>query len=162
MAKKGGGQLFLGLLLLTLGAALLVARLQLVGMGPAILMALGVAFSLYGVFSRRLSPLVPGCLLLGLGAGMFLGDRGLASLGVVKWNLVGLGAGFVLIFLLALLLGLGTQFWALVVGCVLLAVAALPQLKHLLQPEVVVALRTYWPVVLVAMGLYLLARELLR
>jgi hypothetical protein len=162
MAGKGKNRLFLGLLLLAVGVALLLARMQVVNYGPAFLIALGVAFCLYGVLARRLPPLVPGGILLGLGAGMFLGDRGVAALGVVHWNLLGLGLGFVLVFLLALVLGLGAQVWALVVGLVLVGVAALPHLKELLDPRVVIALRTYWPLLLVILGLYLIVRELWR
>jgi len=160
MAGKPGSRLFLGLVLLAVGGALLLARMHVVDYGPAFLMAFGVALSLFGVFSRRLSPLVPGCILLGLGAGMYLGDRGVEGVGVVNWNVLGLGAGFLLLFVLALVLGLGSQWWALVVGAVLVAVGGLPGLKGVLDPQIVVAVRTYWPAALVVLGLYLVVREL--
>lgn len=162
MAKRGGQRLFLGLVLLAVGAALLLARMHVVASGPAILLAVGVALALWGVLQRRLGPLVPGCVLLGLGAGMFLGDRGVEALGMVRWHVLGLGFGFVLIFLLALVLGLGSQVWALVVGLVLCAVGFLPHLKGLVDPQVLVAVRTYWPVLLVVAGLYLVVKELTR
>ncbi|MGC8916080.1 MAG: hypothetical protein ACP5NF_03785 [Thermoanaerobaculum sp.] len=162
MAKRGGQRLFLGLVLLAVGAALLLARMHVVASGPAILLAVGVALALWGVLQRRLGPLVPGCILLGLGGGMFLGDRGVEALGMVRWHVLGLGFGFVLIFLLALVLGLGSQVWALVVGLVLCAVGFLPHLKGLVDPQVLVAVRTYWPVLLVAAGLYLVVKELTR
>jgi len=149
-------------MLCAVGVALLLGRSQLMDYGPAFLLAFGVALSLHGVFSRKLSPLVPGCILLGLGSGMYLGDRGLEPLGVVRWNVLGLGLGFLLLVLLALLLGLGAQWWALVVGGVLVTAAALPELKALLDPPLVVAMRTYWPVALVVLGLYLVVRELFR
>lgn len=162
MAKKGRSALFWGLLLLATGAALLLARMHVVSQAPAVLLALGSAFALYGVFSRAFGPLVPGGILLGLGSGMLMGDRGVQAMGIVRWQLLGLGGGFVLIFLLALVLGLGVRWWALVVGGVLSLVALLPEVKAVLDPSVVVAIRTYWPVLLIALGLYLVVREITR
>lgn len=162
MAKRGRSGLFPGLLLLALGVAFLLARMHVVSQAPAVLLGLGGAFALYGVFSRAFGPLVPGGVLLGLGSGMLLGDRGVEALGMVRWQVLGLGAGFVLIFLLALILGLGLRWWALVVGGVLVGVALLPAVKTLLDPSVVVVARTYWPVLLIALGLFLVVREITR
>lgn len=160
MARKSRGQLFFGLLLAASGAALLLVRMRVVVWAPAVFLALGTALSLFGVFVRRLASLVPGCVLLGLGLGMFLGEGNYHGATMVKWPLVGLGVGFVLIFLLALILGLNRQLWALVVGLILLAVAAFPNLKGWLGPDVVIAVRTFWPVLLVVIGLYLVVRGL--
>ncbi len=162
MARKGSSRLFLGLILLAVGAALLLARLHVVSQGPAVLLAMGGALALYGVFARAFAPLVPGCILLGLAAGMLLGDRGVAALGMARWQLVGLGGGFVLLFLLALLLELGTRWWALVVGGVLSLLAVLPHLKEVFDPSLVVAFRTYWPVLLIVAGMYLVVRDFTR
>lgn len=162
MAKKGSSRLFLGLVLAAIGAALLLARMHVVSQGPAVLLAIGGALALYGVFARTFGPLVPGCILLGLGSGMLLGDRGVEGFGVVRWQLLGLGGGFILLFLLALVLGLGLRWWPLVVGGVLAGVAILPQIKGLFDPQVVVAFRTYWPVLLIAAGLYLVVRDITR
>lgn len=159
MAKKGKNRLFLGLVLAAIGVALLLARMHVVSQGPAVLLAIGGALALYGVFARAFGPLVPGCVLLGLGSGMLLGDRGVEGFGVVRWQLLGLGGGFILLFLLALVLGLGLRWWPLVVGGVLAGVAVLPHIKGLLDPQVVVAFRTYWPVLLIAAGLYLVVRD---
>ena len=134
----------------------------MVSQGPAVLLAIGGALALYGVFARTFGPLVPGCILLGLGSGMLLGDRGVEGFGVVRWQLLGLGGGFILLFLLALVLGLGLRWWPLVVGGVLAGVAVLPQIKGLVDPQVVVAFRTYWPVLLIAAGLYLVVRDITR
>ncbi len=162
MAKKGSSRLFLGLVLAAIGAALLLARMHVVSQGPAVLLAIGGALALYGVFARTFGPLVPGCILLGLGSGMLLGDRGVEGFGVVRWQLLGLGGGFILLFLLALVLGLGLRWWPLVVGGVLAGVAVLPQIKGLFDPQVVVVFRTYWPVLLIAAGLYLVVRDITR
>uniref|UniRef100_A0A7C2SGA3 DUF5668 domain-containing protein n=1 Tax=Thermoanaerobaculum aquaticum TaxID=1312852 RepID=A0A7C2SGA3_9BACT len=162
MAKRGSSRLFLGLVLAAIGAALLLARMHVVSQGPAVLLAIGGALALYGVFARTFGPLVPGCILLGLGSGMLLGDRGVEGFGVVRWQLLGLGGGFILLFLLALVLGLGLRWWPLVVGGVLAGVAVLPQIKGLVDPQVVVAFRTYWPVLLIAAGLYLVVRDITR
>lgn len=162
MAKKGSSRLFLGLILVAIGAALLLARMHVVSQGPAVLLAIGGALALYGVFARAFGPLVPGCILLGLAAGMLLGDRGVADLGMARWQLLGLGGGFVLIFLLSLVLGLGLRWWALVVGGALSLVVVFPHIKELLDPSLVVAFRTYWPVLLIVAGLFLLVRDITR
>ncbi|MGQ9496053.1 MAG: hypothetical protein ACUVRY_07355 [Thermoanaerobaculaceae bacterium] len=160
MARVGGGQLLLGLVLTAFGVALLLARMHVVAYAPALLLALGAALSLFGVFTGRLASLVPGCVLLGLGFGFFWGQRAYHGVAMVKWPMAGLGLGFLLIFLLSWILALGRQLWALVVGLILLAVATLPNLKGWLPPDVVIAIRTFWPVVLVALGLYLVVRGL--
>lgn len=162
MAKKGRSRLFLGLVLLAIGAALLLARLHVVSQGPAVLLAIGGALALYGVFAGAFAPLVPGCILLGLAFGMFLGDRGVADLGMARWQLLGLGGGFFLMFLLALVLGLGMRWWALVVGGALSLVAVFPHIKELLDPSLVMAFRTYWPVLLIVAGIFLVVRDITR
>lgn len=162
MAKKGSNRLLLGLVLATVGTALLLARMHVVSQGPAVLLAIGGALALYGVFARAFGPLVPGCILLGLGAGMLLGDRGVAELGVTRWHLLGLGGGFIMIFLLALVLGLGLRWWAVVVGGALSLVAVFPHIKELIDPSLVVAFRTYWPLLLILAGMYLVVRDITR
>lgn len=160
MARIGGGQLFFGLMLAAVGAALLLARMHVVAYAPAMLLAVGTALSLFGVFTRRLASLVPGCILLGLGLGFFWGERASQGVAMVRWPLAGLGASLLLLFLLSLILSLGRQLWALAVGVILLAVAIFPNLKGWISPDVVIAVRTFWPVVLVAVGLYLVVRGL--
>ncbi|MFN3413243.1 MAG: hypothetical protein ACK42L_04195, partial [Thermoanaerobaculum sp.] len=96
------------------------------------------------------------------GCGLFWGAGGGVGWGVLRWQLLGLGGGFVLLFLLAWVLGLGLRWWALVVGLVLSGVAILPHLKELLDPSWVVAFRTYWPVLLIVAGLYLVVRDITR
>lgn len=158
MARSGSGQLFFGLILAAVGVALLLVRMHVVVWAPAVLLALGTALSLFGVFARGLASLVPGCILLGLGLGIFWGERGLQGVAMVRWPLAGLGVGFLLIFLLSFILGLGRQLWALVVGLILVLGATFPNLKVWLSPEVVIAVRTFWPVLLVVVGLYLVVR----
>ena len=160
MARVGGKQLFLGLVITAVGVALLLARMHVLAYAPAMLLALGTALSLFGVFTRRLPSLVPGCVLLGLGLGFFWGERAYQGVAMVKWPMAGLGLGFLLIFLLSWVLALGRQLWALVVGLILLSVATLPNLKGWLPPDLVIAVRSFWPVALVAVGLYLVVRGL--
>jgi len=74
---------------------------------------------------------------------MLLGDRGVGGLSSGGWILLGLGAGFIGIWLLALLLKLSSHWWPLVPGFVLLAVGGARFYRHfaLIPPEVMIAAR---------------------
>jgi len=106
--------------------------------------------------------LVAGMVLLGLGSGIVLGDRGAAGIRAGTWLLLGLGAGFIGIYVLALILKLRSHWWPLIPGFILLALGGARYLRHfaLLPPEVVMAARTWWPAALVLVGSWLLIRAL--
>ena len=77
-------------------------------------------------------------------------------------DLLGLGAGFVGIWLLSLVLKLRSHWWPLVPGLVLLAVGGARLYRHfaLIPPPVMIAVRTWWPVLLVVAGVWILVRAL--
>ena len=164
MATKATKSMAAGVILIAVGAILLVTRIAPVQSAPAWLLGLGLAFGLLGVFQRTYAALVAGMVLLGVGAGMVLGDLGLAGLTLRAWRLIALGVGFVGIYLLALLLRLNRAWWPLVPGLVLVAVGLAPFLQRLVfvPPEVEALIRSWWPLLLVAVGLVVLARALRR
>jgi hypothetical protein len=88
-------QRILGLLLVTIGGALLVATTTDVG-GQIVVAGIGVAFLLAYASTRNYGFLVPGGILTGLGAGIVAADLGGPG-GSVPF---GLGLGFVAIALL--------------------------------------------------------------
>jgi len=154
MARSRTSQLSLGVILAAVGAVLLATRFAPIETAPAWLLGLGLAFALLAIFQRSFGWLIAGMVLLGLGAGMVLGDRAALGLSIRAWRLVALGAAFVLVWALAAVLQLKAHWWPLPVGLVLVGLGAAPFLRHLffVPPSVEVALRTWWPAALVVAG----------
>jgi len=158
------GSLALGTGLLVVGAVLLATRFGSVESAPAWLLGIGVGLALIAILGRAFAPLVGGMVLLGLGAGMLLGDRDVAGLRAGTWTLLGLGAGFVGIYLLGLILQLKPHWWPLVPGLVLLAVGGARIVRHFafVPPQVIIAMRAWWPAALVVAGLWVVVRAVRR
>jgi hypothetical protein len=155
MARTNNRNLVLGVVLLAVGGILMATRLALLETTPAWLLGLGAALALIAIVTRGYGVLIGGMILLGLGAGMVLGDRGVGGLRAGTWTLIGLGAGFIGIYLMNLILQLKRHWWPLIPGLALLAVAGARYVRNfrLLPPEVLIALRTWWPAALVVVGL---------
>ena len=162
MARTRTSNLAAGVILVVVGGVLLVTRFALMATAPAWLLGLGVGLALIAIVSSSYRALVGGMVLLGLGAGMVLGDRGVAGLASGAWILLGLGAGFVGVWLLALVLGLNRHWWPLVPGTILLALGGARFLRRVavIPPEVMVVVRTWWPAALVVTGVWVLVRAL--
>ena len=162
MAAKRTSSMTAGVLLIAVGGVLLATRFIPVQTAPAWLLGLGLAFALIGIVQRAYGPLVAGMILLGLGAGMVLGDRDAFGLTIRAWRLIALGAGFALIAPIAALLQLKRHLWPLVVGLVLMAVGLAPFLRQLffVPPWAEAAVRTWWPALLVGFGLVVVVRAL--
>ena len=158
MARARKSNLGFGIMLVVVGGVLLLTRFALVETAPAWLLGLGVGLALIAVVGASYGALVGGMILLGLGSGMLLGDRGVGGLPSGTWILLGLGAGFVGIWLLALLLKLKSHWWPLIPGFVLLAVGGARFYRHftLIPPSVMIAMRTWWPALLVVAGVWIL------
>lgn len=162
MARSRSSQLSLGVVLAAVGAVLLATRFAPIETAPAWLLGLGLAFSLLAVFQRSFGWLLAGMVLLGLGAGMVLGDRVALGLPMRAWRLVALGAAFVLVWALAAILQLKAHWWPLAAGVVLLGLGAAPFLRHLffVPPRVEIAIRTWWPAALVLAGAAFIVKAL--
>lgn len=162
MARAASKQITVGVVLIAVGGVLLATRLAPVQSAPAWLLGLGLAFSLIGIIQRAYGPLVAGMILLGLGAGIVLGDRDALGLSIRAWRLVALGAGFALIVPIATLLQLKRRLWPLVVGGILVVAGLAPFLRRFLfvPPWAEEAMRTWWPALLVVFGLVVIARAL--
>jgi len=119
---RGRGALTFGAVLVTVGAVLLAGRLNHVvaAGGPALW--LGAGFPVWWIFSGNYGLLVPAGVLGGLGAGLMLGEAGFYGNAVA----LGLGAGFVAIYLLDLLRQRRrSSWWPLVPGAALIAMGLL-------------------------------------
>lgn len=150
MEEKNRGAIAGGLVLIGLGIAFVLVQYFGLG-GGVILTGLGGAFLVAWAVTRTYGLLVPGCILTGLGAGLFASDAGIAS-GV----LFGLGAGFLAIPVLDALWTRDLPFtkggwWPLVPGGVLLLVAVgvgIPRFWELA--------RYVWPLALIGGGAWII------
>jgi hypothetical protein len=139
--------------LVTLGAVLLAQRLNDVAAAGGWPLVVGLGFLVWWAFSGKQGLLVPAGVLAGLGLGLVAQKLDVFSSPVA----LGLGAGFIAIYLLGLLRGGRTQWWPLVPGAVLVAVGllegsagwgALGELG--------------WPLLLIVVGLIVAGGALLR
>jgi hypothetical protein len=164
MAAKKAGPVTLGVLLIAIGAILLATRLAPIETAPAWLLGLGLAFALLAIFQRSYAALVAGMVLLGLGAGMVLGDVTAGGMPMRTWRLLGLGAGFLGIWVLGAVLQLKKHWWPLLAGGILVAVGAAPFLRQytLIPPQVEILVRTWWPAALVIGGIAIVLASLRR
>jgi hypothetical protein len=164
MTRSGKSGLTAGVLLIAVGFVLLAARLTGMSTAPLWLLGIGLALALLGIFKRSFGLLLGGLIPLGVGAGMVLGDRGAEGVPLNTWLLLATGCALVASYLLALLLQMRVHWWPVLAGAVLLVLAGL-RIAHrfvLLPPEVVIAVREWWPLALVAGGLFLVVRALRR
>jgi hypothetical protein len=160
--RSKGAQLTAGVVVLTVGLILLITRLAPVAAAPAWLLGLGLAAALLAIVQRSYGALCAGMVLLGVGAGMALGDQAALGWPHRTWRLVALGAGFAGIWAVASILKMNRHWWPLPVGAVLIGVGAAPFLRHLsfVPPGVEAALRTWWPAALVLGGVALIVMAL--
>jgi hypothetical protein len=162
MARARKSNLALGVILLAVGGVLLVTRFVPMESAPAWLLGIGVGLALIGIVSRSYGALVGGMILLGLGAGMVLGDREVLGIRPGTWIVFGLGAGFVGIYLIALILKLRSHWWPLVPGAILLGIGGARYVRHfvLVSPQIEMAVRTWWPAALLVAGVWIVVRAL--
>lgn len=142
-----------GAVLIAVGLAFYVFE-RMEGLGGEIVLAvLGLAF-LVGYLWRKAYPLlVPAGILLGLAAGIFLEDV-LAS--GVEGVLLGLGSGFLFVYLVGLAYERRHVWWPFIPG------AALVLLAFPVTEELVRQAFESWPLLLVAVGALLVIVGLVR
>ena len=108
-----------GIALIALGLLLYwLERHQDIGQS-VIFFAIGSIFLASYLYSKNYGLLIPGCLLLGLGSGTLLDRTNRVD---EPWQ-VGLGAGFVAIFVIAMLYEKRAHWWPLIPGGILLVSA---------------------------------------
>jgi len=117
MDPKARSRILVGLLLIVLGLGLYGLRF----LGPSgqsvLLLLLGGLFVAAYLYSTTYTFLVFGGILLGLGAGSF-GQRELFMWG--EFSKIGLGAGFIVIYLIRLFYERRSTWWPLIPGTILI------------------------------------------
>lgn len=142
-----------GLILIVLGIAFLLA--QYFEFGPALfLTVLGLVFLIPYVFTRSYGLLIPACILTGIGIGLAFDRPPLHSAITMP---IGLGLGFIAIFVIHLFVARQLQWWSLIPGGILVLIGiteGVPQLQVLIEKG--------WPLILVLIGLGILAGQFWR
>ena len=132
-----------GLILIAVGLGLyLIDRVEGVG-EEAVLLMIGSAFLIAYFVRKNFGLLVPGCILLGLGVGLVGRD---SFLGFGESTMLGLGAGFVAIFVIARLNEGKSHWWPLIPGGVMLALA-IPRTHQIFE-----YVWNHWQLILVLIG----------
>lgn len=150
---KNRARMIPGLILIVLGIAFLL--MQYFEFGPALFLTLlGLAFLIPYVFTRSYGLLIPGCILAGIGIGLVF-DR--PPLGTAIAVPIGLGLGFIAIFVVQLIVARQSHWWPLIPGGILVLVGiaeGFPQAQLLVEKG--------WPLILVLIGLLILAGQFWR
>ena len=151
MNEANRGQLVTGAILILLGVGLLA--LQFVeGLSEAVILFLiGGVFVAGYLYTRAYGLLIPGCILLGLGLGS-VGGSSITSVSEDMFVLLGLGVGFIAIWVIPLVYEGKSIWWPLIPGAVLIVVG-LAEGNEALQRLV----EDGWPLILVLIGLLILA-----
>ncbi len=147
------------LLLIALGVLFLLDNY--VDLGETFLAIVGL-FLLAAYFALGHNPgfLIPGGILTGLGLGIYATGAGFLERDEMGGSLImlGLGAGFLLIWVLE-----RRQRWAIIPGSIISGVGALllaTTLGGIIPWEMWRAIRDWWPIMLVALGLWILYQQL--
>ncbi len=151
MNEQNRGQLVTGAILIVLGVGLLALQF-LEGFGEAVIFFLiGGAFVAGYLYSRAYGLLIPGCILLGLGLGS-VGGSSISSVSEDTFVLLGLGVGFIAIWVMPLVYEGKSIWWPLIPG-VILIVVGLAEGNESFEK----LLEVGWPLILVLIGLLVLA-----
>lgn len=154
-----GGRLFAGLLLAVSGAVLLAPRWLDVQQAPLWLLGVGVLGAVFGIVRRSNGWVEGGMIALGLGAGMLLGDVGVAGIPKGAWLPLALGGALLLAWAIVRLGGTRGRWWPLLPAVLLLALAAARiagSLAWRLPPALEEGVRAWWPAALVLLGIIII------
>ena len=154
-----GGRWMSGVALILIGLVLLVDQLtQAKLFGLLLLPTIGVIFLAWGIGTRRPGLMIPGGILLGIGAGAVLTERVFVDLsndargGVF---LLSFAAGWAVITLCSLLFTSRPQWWPLVVSA-LMALIGAGLLAGQAGLELIAFIGRAWPLIFIWIGLRIL------
>lgn len=147
MSEQKSRRMSAGLILIAIGLGLyLIDRVEGIG-EEAVLLIIGSAFLIAYFVRRNYGLLIPGCILLGLSLGS-VGENSFLAFG--ESHLLGLGFGFIAIFVIARLHEGKSHWWPLIPGAVMLIVA-IPRTQHLFE-----YVWDHWQLILVLIGVLIL------
>jgi len=146
-------QIIPGLILIVLGIVFLL--MQYFEFGPGLFLTLlGLAFLIAYAFTRSYGLLIPGCILCGIGIGLAFERAAMRPDVTVS---IGLGLGFVAIFVVQLVVARASHWWPLVPGVILVLVGIVE-----IVPQGQAVLEKGWPVILIVIGLAILGGQFWR
>lgn len=149
MEDKRRGNIVLGSILIVLGIGLVALQLFEGFSDAVILFLIGGAFVAGYLYRRAYGLLIPGCILLGLGLGK-VGESALTAFGGMEQ--LGLGVGFVAIYVIDLVYQGKSSWWPLIPGGILVATGLSEGSKTFER-----LFSVGWPLIFVFIGLLLLA-----
>ena len=145
MDKPKNQRVVAGLVLIVVGLGLFFVQ-RWGGIGQsAIFLVIGAAFLAAYLYNRVYGFLIPACILLGLGVGSVIGEGTAFDFGDPER--LGLGGGFIAIYVIALVYERRSHWWPLIPGAALILTA---------RPDFQDFLREFWPLILVAVGVLIL------
>jgi hypothetical protein len=147
MSELRNKKVRVGATLILVGLVLFVLLRTDLLAGSTIPLVLGAAFLVAYLVQRRHGFLIPGSILLGLGLGQGLEDWFSIPVQGVQ---LGLGLGFLAIFVIALLYERRSHWWPLIPGGIL-TVLAFPRTENIAS-----YLFENWPLILVVIGVVIL------
>lgn len=123
-------------------------------MGLVFLLGLGLIILLWGIFAHTSGPIIPGALLTGVSAGALLTQAvfALESVETAGVHALAVAGGFLLITLLTGVFAGPPLWWPLIPGILLL----LGGLNLLLKADLMLRVGDFWPLAMIAAGMYLL------
>ncbi len=151
-----------GVAFIVIGLLILAEQfLQSATIGMLFLPTLGTVFLVWGLFNRSFGLIIPGGILLGIGAGSFLASNLVLPLDGVDDGavfLLSFAGGWFLIALLSPLTRGGYRFWPLIPGGIMAAIGLLlltgPMGERLLSYS-----NYIWPLALIALGVSMIVRQ---
>ncbi len=151
MKKERKGQIIAGIILILVGISISGLR-QLIGFHEnSFMLLLGSLFIAAYFYKDSYGLLIPGCIIFGLGLSS-------AQFGIVKnysqFNTVGLGLGFIGIFMIDLINKGKTHWWPLIPGGILTIVGLSSSPFNLWK-----IFNLGWPVILIILGLWIIAKS---
>lgn len=144
------GRVIAGAILILLGVAFFAMQFFGELGAAAILFAIGAVFLVAYFYTRTYGFLIPGCILAGLGLGQIAAQGGFLQ--VSGYSAIGLGIGFIAIFVIDWIYGQNFRWWPLIPGAII-TVGGIASANQNLQ----VLLEKGWPLILVLIGLIILA-----
>lgn len=152
-----------GIFLVGIGILVMLAQLgNLPNLGLLFLPALGAMFIVWGILTREAGLMIPGGILSGIGWGAYAISGPFADVsGEVEGGifLIIFGLGFALITLLTAIFTEETHWWALIPGGIMATIGVAIWTDGMLLNVVELAGK-YWPVTLIALGLYVIYKAM--